>query len=337
VSATGSLLFPRASHKIPGRAPQNAWERQTWEVSRVRIVVTGGAGFIGSNLVRRLARDGHETIAVDDFSSASWQNLIDYAGDVLTIDTYTSLTTLASFGRFDVIFHQASITDTTVTDQRKMMTNNVESFRHILNFAVEPGARVVWASSCSIYGQGAVPMKESQPPQPLNVYAFSKLQMERLAKLYEPRLKHPIVGLRYSNVYGPGEAHKGKFASMIHQLAGQMRSGQRPRIFEFGEQKRDFVYIEDVVQANLRAMSAEQSGNFNAGAGASWSFNQVIAELNRVLGTKLEPDYFKNPYSFTQDWTQTDLGESTRVLGYRPEFDLRRGVDAYFESGALGM
>lgn len=303
----------------------------------MRIVVTGGAGFIGSNLVRRLARDGHETVAVDDFSSASWLNLIDYAGDLLTVDTYTELNTLRRLGRFDVIFHQASITDTTVMDQRKMLTNNVESFRNILDWAVDTGARVVWASSCSIYGQGPVPMKESQPPQPLNVYAFSKLQMERLARLYQPRLAQPIVGLRYSNVYGPGEDHKGRFASMIHQLARQMRAGKRPRVFEHGEQKRDFVYVGDVVQANIKAMHSKESGHFNAGAGASWSFNDVIAELNRVLGTSLEPEYFKNPYSFTQDWTQTDLTASTRAFGYKPEFDLRRGVQAYHESGALGV
>jgi len=303
----------------------------------VRIVVTGAAGFIGSNLVKRLAADGHETLAVDDFSSASWANLIDHQGDLLTLDTSTDTYTLKQFGKFDVIFHQASITDTTVIDQRKMLTNNVESFRNILDWSVETGARVVWASSCSIYGQGAVPMKEAQPPQPLNVYAFSKLQMEKLAKIYGPKLKHPIVGLRYSNVYGPGEAHKGKFASMIHQLAKQMRAGVRPKVFEHGQQKRDFVYIADLMQANIKAMHAKESGNFNAGAGASWSFNEVISELNRVLKTNLEPEYFKNPYSFTQDWTQTDLTESARVLGYKPEYDLKRGVEAYFESGALGI
>jgi len=303
----------------------------------VRIVVTGAAGFIGSNLVKRLAADGHETLAVDDFSSASWANLIDHQGDLLTLDTSTDTSTLKQFGKFDVIFHQASITDTTVIDQRKMLTNNVESFRNILDWSAETGARVVWASSCSIYGQGAVPMKEAQPPQPLNVYAFSKLQMEKLAKIYGPKLKHPIVGLRYSNVYGPGEAHKGKFASMIHQLAKQMRAGVRPKVFEHGQQKRDFVYIADLMQANIKAMHAKESGSFNAGAGASWSFNEVISELNRVLKTNLEPEYFKNPYSFTQDWTQTDLTESARVLGYKPEYDLKRGVEAYFESGALGI
>src|SRR5207253_6667876 len=151
-----------------------------------------------------------------------------------------------------------------------MMRNNVETFRALLDLAVETKARVVWASSCSVYGRGAVPMKESQPPDPLNVYAFSKLCMERLAKQYESRLSHPIVGLRYSNVYGPGEDHKGKLASMIHQLAQQMRAGKRPRIFKSGEQRRDFVYIDDVVQANARALAAREAGIYNAGAGQSW-------------------------------------------------------------------
>jgi ADP-L-glycero-D-manno-heptose 6-epimerase len=160
--------------------------------------------------------------------------------------------------------------------------------------------------------------------------------MERLAHRYAPKLAHPIVGLRYSNVYGPGEDHKGKLASMIHQLARQMRSGKRPRIFRAGQQKRDFVYIEDVIQANLKALRAKASGSFNAGAGASWSFNEVVAHLNRVLGTKLPPEYFDNPYSFTQDWTETDLTEARRVLNYEPEYELARGIDAYHESGKLG-
>lgn len=303
----------------------------------MRVLVTGGAGFIGSNLACRLASQGHDVVAVDDFSSASWKNLIPFAGEVVTLDTAADLTPLRKLGPFELISHQASITDTTVTDQRHMMRNNVESFRQILDLAIEWGSRVVWASSCSIYGQGAVPMKESQPPQPLNVYAYSKLAMERLAAGYRPRLSRPIVGLRYSNVYGPNEAHKGKFASMIHQLAKQMRAGQRPRIFTAGQQRRDFVYIEDVIQANEKAAQSGASGVFNCGAGDAWSFNQVVEELNRVLKTDLKPDYFENPYSFTQDWTQTDLTAAKEKLGYSPRYDLRKGVDAYFASGTLGI
>jgi ADP-L-glycero-D-manno-heptose 6-epimerase len=302
----------------------------------VRALVTGGAGFIGSNLAKRLVADGHEVVVVDDFQSGHWTNLVDFTGDVVTLNIARDVRPI-NYEKFDVIFHQASITDTTVHDQTRMMHNNVEGFRHILALAESTGARVIWASSCSTYGQGPVPMKESQKPDPLNVYAYSKLVMERLAMSYAPDLAHPIVGLKYSNVYGPGEAHKGKFASMIHQLAKQMREGKRPRIFTAGEQKRDFVSVWDVVQANINAMNAKESGSFNAGAGASWSFNEVVAELNRVLGTKLEPDYFENPYSFTQDWTQTDLSEAKRVLGYQPQHDLRKGIEAYAESGKLGV
>ena len=303
----------------------------------MRVLVTGGAGFIGSNLARRLAADGHDVVAADTFRHAHWTNLVDFPGDVLTLRDDLDIPADGHFGPFEVIFHQASVTDTTVADQQAMMRNNVEQFRRILEEAVRTRARVIWASSCSIYGRGPVPMRESQPADPLNVYAFSKLVMERLADRYAPHLSQPIVGLRYSNVYGPGEDHKGKFASMIHQLARQIRAGKRPRIFEHGQQKRDFVYIDDVVQANLKAMETVEAGVFNAGAGASWSFNEVVAELNRVLGTELEPEYFPNPFSFTQDWTQTDLTRAREALGYEPAFDLRRGIEAYHASGRLGV
>ena len=179
-------------------------------------------------------------------------------------------------------------------------------------------------------------MKESAKPGPLNVYAYSKLAMEHLAEHYSQRLDRPIIGLRYFNVYGPGENHKGRFASMIHQLATQMRSGRRPRIFTAGQQRRDFVYVDDVLQANLKALESTRAGVFNVGSGKSWSFNEVVAELNRALRTNLQPDYFDNPYSFTQDWTEADLTESRRCFGYDPQFDLARGIDAYLASGKLG-
>ncbi len=315
----------------------------------MRIAVTGAAGFIGSNLAKRLATDGHEVTAVDTFLSAGFENLTDFAGDVLTLENRTEIDPLRQiahrYGAFDVIFHQAAITGviakdgsaTAGDDVHGFLRNNIEQFRAILDFAVDTKARVVWASSCSVYGRNPPPMRESQPYDPLNVYAFTKVQQEKLSSIYEPRLAHPIVGLRYSNVYGPGEAHKGKLASMIHQLAMQMHAGKRPRVFEFGDQRRDLVYINDVVQANLCAMRSKVSGNFNAGAGKSWSFNDIVYELNRVLNTNLEPEYFKNPYSFTQDWTETDLAEAKKAIGYTPVYDLAKGIDAYFASGKLGV
>ena len=302
----------------------------------MRILVTGGGGFIGSNLVKRLAADGHYTVALDDFSSGHWTNLIDYNGDVMTLDLAGDLSPLRAIGPFDVIFHQGSITDTTVMDQRKMMQNNVEAFRQLLDLASQWKSRMVWASSAATYGRGASPNKESQPPAPLNVYGYSKLAMERLSLRYADRLPHPIIGLRYFNVYGAGENHKGKFASMIGQLARQMRAGKRPRIFHDGEQRRDFVYIDDVVSANLATLQCKTAGVYNVGSGASYTFNQVVEQLNRVLKTDLPPEYFENPYDFFQTWTEADLTQSRKVLKYDPQFDLARGVDAYYASGQLG-
>jgi ADP-L-glycero-D-manno-heptose 6-epimerase len=303
----------------------------------VRVLVTGGAGFIGSNLAKRLAADGHDVTVADDFSSGHWTNLIDFRGDVITADLASPSQVLQQAEPFEAIFHEASITDTTVHDQRRMMHNNVEAFRLLLDLAVRWKARMVWASSASTYGRRQPPNNETQPPDPLNVYACSKLVMERLAERYREKLKHPIVGLRYFNVYGPGEDHKGKFASMIHQLAKQMRAGKRPRIFTAGEQKRDFVYVDDVIQANLKALDAKAGGVFNVGCGGAFTFNQVVAELNRALGTDLPPDYFDNPYSFTQDWTEADVSHSRKGIGYEPKFDLRKGVAAYVESEKLGV
>jgi ADP-L-glycero-D-manno-heptose 6-epimerase len=303
----------------------------------VRILITGGAGFIGSNLALELAGAGHDVAVVDDFSSAHWSNLIAFHGDVITGDVTEGLSSLNRLEPFEIIFHQASITDTTIQDQRKMIFCNVEGFRNILKLAIEWKSHVVWAGSAGVYGRAKAPNRESATPEPLNVYAYSKLAMEHLADRFGDKLAHPAVGLRYFNVYGPGEVHKGRFASMIHQLAKQMRAGKRPRVFAVGEQRRDFVYVRDVVQANINAMKYKHGGVFNVGSGKSWSFNQVIAELNRALKTDLAPEYFENPYGFTQDWTEADLTQARKSLGYEPKFDLAKGIDAYLATGKLGL
>ena len=303
----------------------------------MRILVTGAAGFIGSNLAKALLAAGHSVVAVDNFSSGYWPNLVGFTGDLVTADVSSDTLALSRIARCDAIFHEASITDTTVVDQRKMMQNNVEGFRQILDLAVSWNSRVVWASSASIYGNSAAPNVETQPPAPLNVYAFSKMKMEHLADEYRGTLTQPIIGLRYFNVYGAGEDHKGKFASMIHQLAKQMRNGKQPRVFKVGEQKRDFVYVGDVVQANLKALICPTGGVYNVGCGTPRSFNDIISNLNRVLKTDLWPDYIDNPYSFTQDLTQADLVSSRAVLRYEPQYQLEDGIDAYFASGKLGM
>lgn len=257
------------------------------------ILVTGGAGFIGSNLVLKL-QEFHPTaqiVVVDDFRSGDFRNLLGFRGDFVGAD----ISRLDWSGQFkgqvfDAIFHEASITDTTVHDQLPQVHDNVEGFRRLLEFAAPHQIPVVYASSAATYGIGAGLMREAQPPAPANVYAFSKVQLDNLARDYARRHgAWKIVGIRYFNVYGPHEAHKSAAASMIFQLYRQMKSGKRPRIFKFGEQKRDFVYVKDVVKMTIAALNAPKSGVYNCGSGQAFSFNEVIGELNRNLGSKLEP------------------------------------------------
>ncbi len=297
------------------------------------ILVTGGAGFIGSNLTLKLQElySDARIVVVDDFRSGDFKNLQGFRGDIVGADV-SRLDWHKQFGErvFDAIFHEASITDTTVHDQFLQVHDNVEGFRKLLEFAAAHHSPIIYASSAATYGMGGGLMREDQPPAPANVYAFSKVQLDNLARFYAR--KNPawkIVGLRYFNVYGPREPHKKAAASMIYQLYMQMKAGKRPRIFKFGEQKRDFVYVKDVVKLTIAALNAPKSGVYNCGSGTPFSFNEVIAELNKALGTKLEPDYFENPYSFYQPHTEADLTAPRNDLKYVPDFPPAKGIADY--------
>ncbi len=297
-------------------------------------LITGGAGFIGSNLALELERrypDIRVTI-IDDFRSGEFSNLIGFRGDLIAQDL-AALDLLSRFqpGEFQVVFHLASITDTTVTDAQQMIWNNVEGFRRVAEFARLSGTSLIYASSAAVYGVcRSGRMQEDQSIRPANVYAFSKALLENLARrLDDASGGFRMVGLRYFNVYGPGEAHKGAAASMIYQLAKQMQAGKQPRIFKYGEQARDFVYVKDVVEATLLAAEAHHSGVYNVGSGRPTSFNEVIALLNKALGTDYDPDYFDNPYPFYQPHTEADVSLARAELGYIPKHSIDRGVTEY--------
>jgi len=297
------------------------------------ILITGGTGFIGSNLALELQQrySGSLITVIDDFRSSGFKNLIGFKGDVLAANV-AEKDWLEVFKTqpINVIFHLASITDTTVLDEKQMMFDNVEGFRNILDLAVHKNADVVYASSAAVYGSQETPMKLSDGGKPNNIYGFSKWVMENVAANYANKIK--CVGLRYFNVFGPRETYKKAAASMIYQLYLQMKSGKRPRIFKHGEQRRDFVYVKDVVNATLLAQSAKESGVFNVGTGNSTSFNEVIEALNEAMGTRLEPDYFDNPYDFYQNFTQGDISETTQALRYKPAFTTREGIIDYVQT-----
>lgn len=301
----------------------------------MKILVTGGAGFIGSNLALALQAGHNEVTIIDDFSSGNSANLKDFKGKVITADI-ASLDLLPGLDGFDVISHQASITDTTVTDREKMIGNNVAGLRNVLDFAVAHKAKVIYASSAAVYGNGSVPMKEIQQPDPLNSYGVSKHLMDKLAMQYAG--EHPsmtIIGLRYFNVFGPGEQHKGKTASMIYQLARQMLQGKHPRIFRDGEQKRDHIYVKDVIRANVKAIDADKSGIVNIGTGIATTFNQLIALLNKTLGKSYAPEYFDNPYPFFQKHTLASTDAAEKLLGFKSQYNIEDGIADYLKTYLL--
>src|SRR5881296_1697478 len=203
-------------------------------LSSPNFVITGGAGFIGSNLTVALQEkfpDARLTV-IDDFRSGNFKNLAGYRGDFVA-QNLARLDWREQFGdeKFDAIFHLASITDTTNHDQFEQVHDNVESFRRILNFARPTKTRIVYASSAATYGPTTEASVESNGAAPANVYAFSKVIMDNVAR--RAAVESPdwiIIGLRYFNVYGPREAHKGVPASMVYHLAQQMKAGQRSRI-----------------------------------------------------------------------------------------------------------
>jgi ADP-L-glycero-D-manno-heptose 6-epimerase len=303
--------------------------------ANLNLVVTGGAGFIGSNLVLELQErfPNSRLTVIDDFRSGDFKNLADYRGDFVAADL-ARLNWREQFGeeKFDAIFHLASITDTTNHDQFEQTHDNVESFRRLLVFAEPTQTRVIFASSASIYGATTEASAEFTAAAPANIYAFSKAIMDNIAtRLARENPDWAIVGLRYFNVYGPREAHKGVPASMIYHLSQQMRAGQRPRIFKHGEQRRDFVYVKDVIDGTIRALDAKASGIYNLGSGQARSFNELIFILNRVFQTNLQPDYFDNPHKHYQNFTQADLTNAKNALGYSPQFPLEAGVADYMK------
>ena len=300
----------------------------------MRILITGGAGFIGANLALEIEKrfPSWQVAVLDDLSSGHIRNMGGFKGELIEgrVEDEELISSLNG-KNFDFIHHQAAITDTTIDDEERMMRVNIDGFRNVLRLAEKENSNIIYVSSAGVYGNGPTPMRESQKLAPLNDYALSKMRADELALTFAKENKNiKIMGLRYFNVYGPGEEHKGKSASMIWQLAGRMKQGKNPRIFKYGEQERDFVYVKDVIEATIKAMEAKENGIVNVGTGQVTNFNRMIEILNEILGTDFKPEYFDNPYDFYQNQTRADTALATHLLGFKAKFSIEEGIGDYF-------
>ena len=309
------------------------------------ILITGGAGFIGSNLAFYFQEQFPQShvVVFDKFRSEAvfsngnlqsfghYKNLIGFHGDIICgdLNSEKDLAELNAYN-FDYIFHEAAISDTRVYDQEIIMQTNVNSFYYFLEKAKKDSAVLVYASSAATYGSMPSPQTVGKE-NPENPYGFSKYAMDQIAYRYmreNPNMT--IVGLKYFNVYGAREFFKDKTSSTVIQFGHQILAGKTPRLFEGSDEiVRDFVYIKDVLQANIKACDAKKSGVYNVGTSKPRSFQDIADILQKELGTDYGTDYFPNPFTGYQMHTQADTSTSKEFLGYEPEWELEEGIKDY--------
>jgi ADP-L-glycero-D-manno-heptose 6-epimerase len=318
-------------------------------------IVTGAAGFIGANLVGALnARGITDVIAVDDLTQGDrFRNLVDCAiADYLDKDEFLAAVEKGAFnGAVTAVLHQGACSDTTESNGRYMMQNNYRYSRTLLEFCAKEKAPFIYASSAAVYGDRTGFRESPDCEQPLNVYGYSKYLFDQFVRRRKPAAQ--VVGLRYFNVYGPREQHKGRMASVAYHFFNQYRGNGKVRLFEgsggyaSGEQRRDFVSVEDVVKVNLYFLDNPlKTGIYNCGTGAAQSFNDVaVAAINAVRTSRGEGalaladmqaqgliEYIPFPQDLQgkyQSYTQADL-TGLRAAGYREKFlTVEQGVARY--------
>jgi len=308
------------------------------------IIVTGGAGFIGSNIVQALNRRGRNDIMVVDdltdgtkFVNIADAQLADY------LDRHEFLQRVQDGDDFgggvEAVIHQGACSTTTEWDGHYMMDNNYHYSKALLHYCQARRIPFLYASSASVYGMGPVYCESREAEKPLNMYAYSKFLFDQ----YVRRLPSPtaqIAGFRYFNVYGPREQHKGSMSSVAFHLDNQLKNGDSVRLFEGcdgygdGEQRRDFIYVGDAVDVTLWFLEhPDKSGIFNLGTGRSQPFNDVAKAVIAWHGRgEIEyipfPDHLKGRY---QSFTEADIG-ALRTAGYdKPFLTVEEGVERYLD------
>jgi ADP-L-glycero-D-manno-heptose 6-epimerase len=316
------------------------------------IVVTGGAGFIGSNLVRELDRRGYSNVVVvDDLTDGrKFTNLVGCnVADYFDKSEFLARLTKGDLGDVEAVFHQGACAVTTEWNGRYMMETNYRYSVDLYEHCVAEQIPFIYASSAAVYGASKT-FKESDTAaeRPLNVYGYSKLLFDNYVRRRSDKRRGrkrkpsaPVVGLRYFNVYGPGEAHKGAMASVAYHLHGQVGATGQAKLFEGsggygpGEQRRDFIYVGDVVDVNIWFLEhRRKSGVFNVGTGASSTFNEVARAIIEWhdRGTIRYIPFPPELVSRYQSFTEADI-EALRDAGYSRAFrDVRTGVKDYLDT-----
>ncbi len=297
------------------------------------MLVTGGAGFIGSHIVERLLGEGHSVRVLDNFSTGRRENLAAFEGGVDLVEG--DIRDLGTVGRaadgVDVIFHEAALASVprSVDDPATSNQVNVLGTLNVLLAGRDAGVRrVIYASSSSIYGESPeLPKREDMPPAPESPYAVSKLAGEYYCRVFTGLYGLDCVALRYFNVFGPRQDPESQYAAVVPIFLAAMLSGRRPVIYGDGEQSRDFTYVENVVDANMLAAFAEGcSGEvMNAACGSTVTVNELFQKLSALVGASVKPVYDK-PRPGDVRHSFSDISKARRLLGFEPAVGFDEGL-----------
>ena len=296
----------------------------------MKFVVTGGAGFIGNNIVRQLLKQNHTPIVIDNLYRGKIERIssLDVEFHKVDIRDFDQLQNILK--NSDGVFHEAALTDVqeSFTKQQEYIDVNVKGTENIFRIAKEFGLKVVYASSSSVYGNPKkIPITENSERNPINPYGKTKLDDEFLAEKYS-KDGVSIIGLRYFNVYGEGQT--GSYAGVITKFLNRLKEKKSPIIFGVGTQIRDFIFVEDVALANISAMNSNvKNGFFNIGTGKTTSIQQLAKTMIEISGLKLEPQYEKALDGDVQS-SQADTSLTESTLKWKYSMELKKGLSKFF-------
>jgi len=299
----------------------------------MRVLVTGGAGFIGSHLAETLLRRGDEVRVVDNFATGRRENVLDLDGvEILEGDLRSYERAHAAVRDCEIVFHQAALGSVPRSVQDPLTTNetNVTGTLNVLLAARDAGVRrVVFASSSSIYGRNTeLPKREAMRPLPMSPYAVSKLAGETYCQAFSSVFGLETVALRYFNVFGPRQDPTSQYAAVIPKFITAMAAGERPVIFGDGDQSRDFTFIDNVVEANLLAAETANGvgETFNVAVGERATLNETVSILSDLLGVRVAADHRPERPGDVKH-SLADISRGRELLGYEPKVGFREGLE----------
>jgi nucleoside-diphosphate-sugar epimerase len=299
----------------------------------VKVLVTGGGGFIGSHTVDRLLADGHDVRVLDNFATGRRENLLDVLSDIELVEgdiqSYERVSNAVRDS--EVVIHEAALPSVPRSVQDPLTSNatNVTGTLNVLLASRDAGVkRVIYASSSSIYGPSPeLPKREELLPQPISPYAVAKLAGEGFCRSFWEVFGLETVALRYFNVFGPRQDPFSQYSAVIPNFITALTDGRPPTVFGDGEQSRDFTYVGNVVEGNVLAMDADGVGGkvFNVAAGQRISLNELLQTLERLSGRHVDPSY-EEPRPGDVPHSHADISAAERELGFRPRVPVEEGL-----------